>query len=199
MRRRRWPVAKAVGWNNGVHSRADQWAGLPGKVGPENAAPVPPEPMEGPVREEECGQIEVPLKNGAGWMKIGAARIAQEELRLLLLEGPEYVTALHALVEGRGDEVSHEHYNMLKRERMLTRAGGVRADIKAIMIAAYRESVAGLPVIEEPLDLTKPEHAAAVQCADDMIDRLGRATTPGIRLRLAEIAGKTKNKDNSRS
>jgi hypothetical protein len=121
----------------------------------------------------DYGQRILPLRNGAGPMKIAKARGVQAQLCGLLQEQPELFVALHALVEGRGDEVNREQRRMLKDWGMLTRAGGVQPEFRAVMIAGCRETPAG-PVITEPFDLSDPEHAAAAQRADDQFEEVYR-------------------------
>ena len=146
------------------------------------------------MEEEDPYKIVVPLKNGAGRMSIGAARHAQELLRLTLNQNPELITTLHALIEGRGGEVSPEQRRALKDDLLLTRAERVPPDIRAVMVAGYRETPAG-PVITEPLDLTNPEHAAAAQQADDERDAAFRRMDPRIRMLMAGMKSPPKRKD----
>ena len=136
----------------------------------------------------------LPLKRGRqiGW---SVPRAAQEELRLLLQHEPELFAALRALVEGRVGEVRRDQHQALVEGGYLTRSGGVRGDLKAIMTAGFRENGDVGPVIEEPLDLTNPEHAAIVHQRDQKFQQMLHQSRPRIRLLLAELKARSKGND----
>jgi hypothetical protein len=195
-RRRSLPI-EITGGDVDVPSRATTWTEMPVEGKPGSPAAAPEQLTEERLKEEEYDQMTqmiLPLKNGAGQMRLVSARAAQEELRLLLQHEPELFAALRALVEGRVGEVRRDQHQALMEGGYLTRSGGVRGDLKAIMTAGFRETDVG-PVIEEPLDLTNPEHAAIVHQRDQKFQQMLHQSRPRIRLLLAELKARSKGND----
>jgi hypothetical protein len=127
----------------------------------------------------------LPLKNGAGQMELGAGRAAVQDLRMILGHEPELLTALHSLAEGRRSRVMQEQIRTLKEMEFVTRSGQVRPDIRAVMIAGYRDE-AGRPFIDEPFDLRDPQHAAIAQRCDELVQQALDQAKP-TKLLIAEL------------
>ena len=98
------------------------------------------------LREERLGEEEkkqdlsrttrMPLKQGAGTMGVGGARLLQVSLRNLLERHRHLFRAFHAIVEGRGTEVSKEHRRDLKRWYFIRPDGSPNPAYKAVLTAA---------------------------------------------------------------
>ena len=190
-RRRSLPI-EITGGDVDVPSRATTWTEMPVEWKPGSPATAPEQLTEERLKEEEYDQVNdpddpAPQERGRA-DEAGQWRAAQEELRLLLQHEPELFAALRALVEGRVGEVRRDQHQALMEGGYLTRSGGVRGDLKAIMTAGFRETDVG-PVIEEPLDLTNPEHAAIVHQRDQKFQQMLHQSRPRIRLLLAESQG----------
>jgi hypothetical protein len=113
------------------------------------------------------------------------------------VDGPGLVSALHALAEGRRDEVSREERRILQERQYIDRAGKLRPRIKAIILAGYRATPAG-PVITEPLDLSSPEHEAAAQRYDELREARVNQSLEQARIWHAEYLRRNKDKDEKR-
>ena len=194
MRRRKWLTPKITDSGREVTPRAERRSQMAGVWKRRKPTAMPDQLREERLSEEDVYQRILPLKNGAGKMRIAVARCAQEELWLVLRHEPELFAALHALVEGRSDGVSQEQRKALEEGRLLTRDGAVRSDLRAIMKAGYHETPAG-PIIIEPFDLTNPEHAAIAQRADDEFQQSLDRSRPRMQMFLADLKAKARNQN----
>jgi hypothetical protein len=149
-------------------------------------------------KEDHPGPIverDLPLKNGAGQMKVGTALVFSEGLRQLQERHPDQFRALWALVNGRSEEASTEQRRALRRLWYLKRDGSLNSNIKAIMLAAVRETPDGLCLVN-PLDLRTPEDAAYVERFEQQ--REARGSQGPERLRRW-LFGEDKGEDRGRS
>jgi hypothetical protein len=176
-----------------IVSARDQGISLPEKGSPESPAMMPVPQKSKPVPEKNPAMEIVPLKNGAGYMRIASARRAQEDVSFVLREDPKLFTALYALAEGRDGEVSREQRQELMEWETVATGGKLRPDIKAVMLAGYRDTPAG-PVMTEPLDLSNPEHAAIVEQLDKEEEASSRRGRVRFRLEVARRMQQDKNK-----
>jgi hypothetical protein len=108
----------------------------------------------------------LPLKNGAGQMEAGWVRNWEKSMRSLLEQNPEHFRALYAVVEGRSEEVDKALIRDLKRWAYIRRDGSPHPDVRAVMVAAVRETPDGLSLVD-PVDVRTPEQAAAVKRFDE--------------------------------
>lgn len=125
---------------------------------------------------------KVPLKHG-GQMEIGWARAWESSLRRLLEDRPDHFRSLHALVEGRGGEVSLEHRRDLKRWSYLLKDGTVHPGIQAIMTAAVRQTPDGLAIVD-PVNLNNREDAAVLKQFGEQLERRARTAPKRLLRRL---------------
>jgi hypothetical protein len=133
-----------------------------------------PDPRIGPA---------LPLKKGGGQMEIGWVRAWEDDLRSLLEKHPDHFRALHALVEGRGEEVTKTLRHDLRKWEYLLRDGSLHPDVQAVMTAAYRETPDG-PCLVDPLAVTTPENAGSVQRFDEQREERRRQ---GVELLLQRV------------
>lgn len=160
---RRKPT-KPLRGNAGCSSTASWCTKLPGEWKRNSPAAIPSRLTEESLPESDgdrIGRMILPLKNGAGRLRVNLVRFVQSELLLILREEPELLPVLYALAEGRGDGGNPEQRERIRKWGLLTRSGEPRPEIRAVMLAGYRQTPAG-PVITEPLDLSDPKHAAAI-------------------------------------
>jgi hypothetical protein len=107
-------------------------------------------------------------------------------LRWILEYEPELLRALHALGEGCRDRVTRNEVQSLMKGDFVTRTGKVRPDIRAVMIAGYRDD-GSRPLVDEPFDLSDPGHAAVAQRYDELVQQISDEAERRLPLRLAEF------------
>jgi hypothetical protein len=127
-------------------------------------------PREGRVQVEDkeekpAMEAELPLKKGGDRIEASSARFWEEDLRDLLERDPEHFRALRAIVEGRPDEASPQHCRDLREWAYLSRDGSPHPKVKAVLLAAVRDTLDG-PAIVDPLDVSRPEDAATLRQAE---------------------------------
>ena len=104
-------------------------------------------------------------------------------MRRLLEDRPDHFRAVHALVEGRVEEVSAEHRRDLKQWHYVLKDGTVHPNIQAIMTAAVRQTPDGLAIVD-PVDLGNCEDAAVVKQFDEQLERRARTAPRRLLRRL---------------
>ena len=102
-------------------------------------------------------------------MEFGWVRNWEEDLREFLEEKPGHFRALHALVEGRSEEVTERQRRDLRRWGYLSRDLSPLPGVKAVMDAAVRQTPDGLCLVD-PVNVKTPEEAEAVQRLDEQSD-----------------------------
>jgi hypothetical protein len=137
---------------------------------------------------------KVLLKNNAGEIELGWERTWEEDLRDLRKHHPEHFLALHALVEGRPEEVSERHRRDLKKWWYLQQDGSPLPDVKAVMQALFSKTPqGGLIMNDDPLDVKTLQDAMKVVEYDDAYETRVKniASQPDI----AKIIKRTRGKD----
>jgi hypothetical protein len=160
----------------------------------------------GPVRvsEERLGvekkkegltrHSKVTLKNGAGLMDLGGARCLEDGLRDLLERYPEHFRAFHAIVEGRGEEVSKELQREMKRWGLLRSDGSPNPVFESVMVASYRETPDG-PAIVDPVDLSTQDDVTALKRFDEQAEK---QHSKGMTQLLRKLIAKDKDEGKGR-
>jgi hypothetical protein len=146
-------------------------------------------PTEGPVHEDQkknkaAYRAELPLKRGAGRIEMRAAEEWERELRDLLERDPEHFAALRALVEGRPEEVTREQRRLLRKWDFLGRDLAPLPNVKAVMMAAVRDTPDGTALVF-PLDLASPVDAIAHKRAED---ELAQGFDAGMQRLVREVS-----------
>lgn len=107
----------------------------------------------------------MPLKKDGGELRAEWARAWQEELGDLLEDHPEHFRALHALVEGRGEEVRDEVLRQLQEWDYLGRDLLPAPNVRAVMKAAVRVTGDGFTVVD-PIRYRNREDVATAEQLD---------------------------------
>jgi hypothetical protein len=188
MPRHKSTLGKLIGENDTDNSSRDE--GRTGMVAARPEKGTRPAVAPEQLREErlkEAGKKDdprigptLPLKRDAGQMEVGWARRWEDGLRDLLEKDPQLFRALEALVEGRPEGVSEQHFRDLRESIYLLPDGSPHPDVKAIMMAAYRQTPEG-PAVVDPLDVRSPEDAATVQHFDDQREERRRRGADRLR------------------
>jgi hypothetical protein len=153
------------------------------------------------LKKKRHGPIwpETRLKKDAGSMEFEWTREDEKHLRRLLEKEPEHFRALHALVEGRDEEVTKQQRRDLRGWGYLSRDLAPLPGVKAVMSAAVRQTPDGLCLVD-PIDIRSDDDAKAVQRLDAQreeqyeqgLERLSR------RLRKRRPNGNSEGTDRSR-
>jgi hypothetical protein len=162
----------------------------------DDTAPRPPRPGRRPragsyggmpKEEKPAMEAELPLKKGVGRMEYANARGVAGLLRDLLARDPALFGALRAIVEGRPGEAGPPQRRALTRRTFLARDGSPDPQVKAVMLAAVRDTPDGA-VLVDPFAASRPEDVEALRRAEgewavwlpaDAMGRIRRALSDG--------------------